>query len=71
MRTRQKDIRYCTNCRKTTHVTAAGRGAYTCDRCGATLYPFKFMPPDMGTGKRENADEEKRRQNGDLPGLRP
>lgn len=71
MRTRQSDIRYCTNCRRTTHVTSQGRNCFSCDRCGATLYPFSFMTPDIVMDKKreENADEEKRRKQGDQPDL--
>ena len=71
MKTRLNSIRYCTNCRQTTHVTSCGLDSFSCDRCGATLYPFHFMPPDNMMEKRENADEKKRLKQGDLPSLRP
>lgn len=72
MRTRLNSIRYCTNCRQTTHVTSCGLDSFSCDRCGATLYPFHFMPPDMTKDKgEENADAEKRRKPSNLFGFRP
>jgi len=55
MVTTRDDIRYCTNCRKTTHSDRVrlenGREAFQCKECGAILYPYAFFPTDA-SGKR-------------------